>query len=159
MSQSHACMTLTNAARVNTPPLGALQFPCPAACGGVIDYVAKCGSLTVAASVLSISQPAVSQAVKQLEEILDVKLFVRASRGVRLTCEGENLYFYVKRGYEEIELGEKKLSQMLNLESGELRIGASDMTLRFICFLIWKNITRHIRILRLRLQMRLRLKL
>lgn len=97
----------------------------------VFYYVAKCGSLTVAASVLSISQPAVSQAVKQLEEILDVKLFVRASRGVRLTCEGENLYSYVKRGYEEIELGEKKLSQMLNLESGELRIGASDMTLRF----------------------------
>ncbi len=38
MSQSHACMTLTNAARVNTPPLGALQFPCLAACGGVIDF-------------------------------------------------------------------------------------------------------------------------
>ena len=28
---------LTNAARVNTPPLGAFQFPCPVACGGVID--------------------------------------------------------------------------------------------------------------------------
>ena len=37
---SHACMGgyLTNAARVNTPPLGAFQFPCPAACGGVIDF-------------------------------------------------------------------------------------------------------------------------
>ncbi len=44
MSQSHACMTLTNAARVNTPPLGALQFPCLAACGGVIDSedIEKC---------------------------------------------------------------------------------------------------------------------
>ncbi len=41
MSQSHACMTLTNAARVNTPPLGALQFPCPTACGGVIDCFNK----------------------------------------------------------------------------------------------------------------------
>lgn len=97
----------------------------------VFYYVAKYGSLTVAASRLSISQPAVSQAVKQLEEALNVKLFVRASRGVRLTCEGEKLYFYVKKGYEEIELGEKQLAQMLNLESGELRIGASDMTLRF----------------------------
>ncbi len=29
---------LTNAARVNTPPLGAFQYPCPAACGGVIDW-------------------------------------------------------------------------------------------------------------------------
>ncbi|MBO5032330.1 MAG: LysR family transcriptional regulator [Lachnospiraceae bacterium] len=97
----------------------------------VFYYVAKYGSLTVAASRLSISQPAVSQAVKQLEEALNAKLFVRASRGVRLTCEGESLYSYVKKGYEEIELGEKQLSQMLNLESGELRIGASDMTLRF----------------------------
>ena len=47
------------------------------------------------------------------------------------TPEGENLYFHVKRGYEEIELGEKKLAEMMNLESGELRIGASDMTLQF----------------------------
>ncbi len=46
MSQSHACMTLANAARVNTPSLGALQFSCPAACGGVIDFCRLfCGSL------------------------------------------------------------------------------------------------------------------
>lgn len=97
----------------------------------VFYYVAECKSLTMAASELSISQPAVSQALKQLEEILQAKLFVRASRGIRLTPEGECLYLHVKKGYEEIELGEKKLSQMLDLESGELRVGASDMTLRF----------------------------
>ncbi|MGN0377615.1 MAG: LysR family transcriptional regulator, partial [Suilimivivens sp.] len=97
----------------------------------VFYYVAECGSLTMAASKLSVSQPAVSQALKQLEDALQTRLFVRVSRGIRLTKEGETLYFHVKRGYEEIELGEKKLSQMLNLESGELRIGASDMTLRF----------------------------
>lgn len=97
----------------------------------VFYYVAKCGSLTQAAAVLSISQPAVSQALKQLEASLRTKLFVRSSKGIRLTMEGESLYFHVKKGYEEIELGEKKLSQMLNLERGELRVGASDMTLRF----------------------------
>ncbi len=97
----------------------------------VFYYVAEYGSLTKAAERLSISQPAVSQALKQLEDLLQTKLFVRASRGIRLTLEGESLYFHVKKGYEEIELGEKKLLKMLNLESGELHIGASDMTLRF----------------------------
>ncbi|MGN1180788.1 MAG: LysR family transcriptional regulator [Suilimivivens sp.] len=97
----------------------------------VFYYVAECGSLTLAAAKLSISQPAVSQALKQLEESLNARLFIRVSRGIRLTKEGETLYFHIKKGYEEIELGENKLRQMLNLESGELRIGASDMTLRF----------------------------
>ncbi len=97
----------------------------------VFYYVAEYGSLTKAAERLSISQPAVSQALKQLEDLLQTKLFVRASKGIRLTLEGESLYFHVKKGYEEIELGEKKLLKMLNLESGELHIGASDMTLRF----------------------------
>ena len=94
-------------------------------------YVAKYRSLTVAAKHLSISQPAVSQSVKQLENALGAKLFIRTSKGVRMTAEGELLARYVSKGYEQIELGEKKLGQMLELELGELRIGASDMTLRF----------------------------
>ena len=97
----------------------------------VFYFAAYCGSLTQAALKLSISQPAVSQALRQLEEALDTKLFGRCARGIRLTREGEELFSHVKRGYEEIALGEKKLFQMRNLESGELRIGASDMTLRF----------------------------
>lgn len=97
----------------------------------VFYYVAKYGSLTQAAAELAISQPAVSQSVKQLEQEVGTKLFLRASKGVRLTAEGELLFRYVSKGYEQIELGEKKLAQMLNLELGELHIGASDMTLRF----------------------------
>lgn len=97
----------------------------------VFYYVAKYRSLTVAAEHLAISQPAVSQTVKMLENAVGTKLFIRTSRGVRLTAEGELLAGYVSKGYEQIELGEKKLAQMLDLEIGELRIGASDMTLRF----------------------------
>lgn len=97
----------------------------------VFYYVAKYGSLTLAAAELAISQPAVSQSVKQLEQEVGTKLFIRASKGVRLTAEGELLFNYVAKGYEQMELGEKKLAQMLNLELGELHIGASDMTLRF----------------------------
>ncbi len=97
----------------------------------VFYYVAQCGSLTVAAEKLAISQPAVSQAVKQLETNLGVKLFSRVSKGVRLTKEGTLLHEYVVKGYERIELGEQQLRKMLDLELGELRIGASDMTLQF----------------------------
>lgn len=97
----------------------------------VFYYVASCGSVTQAARELSISQPAVSQSLKMLEESLGTMLFVRTARGVSLTQEGEVLYSYISKGYKSMEMGEKKLKQMLNLESGEIHIGASDMTLRF----------------------------
>lgn len=97
----------------------------------VFYYVAKYQSLTAAAEHLAISQPAVSQSIKQLENAIGAKLFIRTSKGVRMTAEGELLAGYVMKGCEQIALGEKKLAQMLNLELGELRIGASDMTLRF----------------------------
>ncbi len=97
----------------------------------VFYHVAKTGSLTRAATALSISQPAVSQSVKLLESQVGAKLFTRVSKGVQLTAEGEMLYAYVRKGYEQIELGEQKLKQMLNLELGEIHIGASDMTLQF----------------------------
>ncbi len=97
----------------------------------IFYYVSRHRSITLAAEALSLSQPAVSQAVKNLENALGSRLFVRTSKGVRLTTEGEVLYSYIKRGYETILLGEKKYKEMLDLESGEIRIGASDMTLQF----------------------------
>lgn len=97
----------------------------------VFYHVAKLGSVTMAAGELAISQPAVSQAIRQLEQHLGAKLFVRYSKGVRLTREGELLFSYVSKGYEQMEQGEHKLQQMLNLELGEVHIGASDMTLQF----------------------------
>ncbi len=97
----------------------------------VFYHVARVGSLTAAAKELSISQPAVSQSIRQLETALGTKLFTRASKGVQMTGEGRLLFDYVARGYEQIALGEQKLAQMLNLELGEIHIGASDMTLQF----------------------------
>lgn len=97
----------------------------------IFYYVAKFNSISQAAEALSISQPAVSQAVKHLESDLECSLFVRTSKGVRLTKEGEVLANYVVKGYETIRQGERKLSEMLNLDAGEICIGASDMTLQF----------------------------
>lgn len=97
----------------------------------IFYYVGKMQSITLAAEELSVSQPAVSQAVKNLEKSLGSALFVRTSKGVRFTAEGEMLYSFVQRGYEYIRLGERKFKEMLDLETGEIRIGASDMTLQF----------------------------
>ena len=97
----------------------------------IFYYVAKYKSITLAAEQLSISQPAVSQAIKHLEGDVSCALFVRTAKGVRLTKEGEMLFSYVERGYETILSGERKFSEMLNLEQGEICIGASDMTLKY----------------------------
>ena len=61
----------------------------------VFYYTAKAGSVTGAANELSISQPAVSQSLKALEQTLGVSLFKREAKGVRLTGEGRLLYSYV----------------------------------------------------------------
>lgn len=93
--------------------------------------VAQCKSITVAAERLFISQPAVSQTVKQLEEALDCPLFLRTHKGVKLTAEGEVLYKYISEGIAAFSEGERRLKAMLRLDAGEIRIGASDMTLEF----------------------------
>lgn len=97
----------------------------------VFYHVGRTGSLTAAAEALCISQPAVSQAVKQLETGIGSQLFVRTSKGVHLTEEGALLYDYVEQGLGKLLDGERMLLRMQDLEMGEVRIGASDMTLQF----------------------------
>lgn len=94
-------------------------------------YVGKMGSITAAAEALCISQPAVSQAIKQLEKSLNSRLFIRTPKGVQLTAEGRLLYPYVERGIENLLDGEQMLKRLVDLDMGEVRIGASDMTLQF----------------------------
>ena len=79
-------------------------------------YAAKCGSITQAAEALSVTQPAVSQAIRALAKALGTELFVRNGKGVHLTPAGEVLYDYVKRGYEQIQMGEHKVLEMTNME-------------------------------------------
>jgi len=97
----------------------------------VFYFAAKSGSITEAANTLSVSQPAVSQAIRQLEKQLGITLFHRVYKGIRLSQEGRVLFSYVENGYEQIEQGIRRVRQMQNLEFGEIRIGASDMTLEF----------------------------
>jgi Transcriptional regulator len=97
----------------------------------IFYYVVKYNGITAAAESLAISQPAVSQAIKQLEQSVAISLFNRTPKGVRLTKEGAIFYEYIKAGYEQIKMGEQRLEEIQNLEMGEIKIGASDMTLQF----------------------------
>lgn len=92
----------------------------------IFQAVAEKQSFTAAAKSLYITQPAVSQAMKRLEEELAVTLFSRTPKGILLTAEGKTLASYISSAMSLIEAGEEKLARMRTLEAGELKIGAGD---------------------------------
>jgi len=93
----------------------------------VFYTVAKCGSLTKAAEELYISQPAVSQSVKQLENQLGVRLFNRTHRGMELSAQGGKIIFNeVERALALLNQAENRVAEMKTSATGVIRIGASD---------------------------------
>lgn len=92
----------------------------------VFYVTANCGSLTKAAKNLFISQPALSQSIKQLEEQLGGRLFIRSSKGMTLTYEGKIMYEYVKQALLLLEIAGNKFTQLKELVIGEINIGAGD---------------------------------
>ena len=91
----------------------------------VFYAVANAGNITKASNVLNISQPAISKSIKNLEEQLGGQLFVRTKKGVILTEEGKEFYVYIKQAIEYITSAESKFSELMNLETGCIRIGVS----------------------------------
>ena len=87
--------------------------------------VANNENITNAAKELMISQPAISKSIKNLEEQLGGQLFVRTRRGVSLTEEGREFYNYIKQAIEYINSAENKFQDLINLDSGLIRIGIS----------------------------------
>ena len=93
----------------------------------VFYTVAKCGSLTKAAEELYISQPAVSQSIKQLESQLGVRLFNRTHRGMELSAQGGKMIFpEVERALGLLSAAENRVLEMQTAATGLIRIGASD---------------------------------
>ena len=68
----------------------------------IFYMVASTGSITKAAGELYISQPAVSQSIKQLETQIGGRLFKRTSKGMELTYEGKMIYDYIKEANQLI---------------------------------------------------------
>lgn len=94
-------------------------------CYRIFYQVALCGSISKAADILLISQPAVTWQIKSLEDQLGITLFIRTKKGVILTDEGHVLFDYVKTGVESFINGENALTNLKNLDYGIIRIGAS----------------------------------
>lgn len=90
------------------------------------------GNISRAADELFISQPAISQSIKKLEQSLDTPLFIRNSRGVQLTEEGELLFAHVKSAFQTLEAGEHQLRLRRELGVGHLRIGVSSTLCKYV---------------------------
>ena len=92
----------------------------------IFNTVAQCKSFSKAADELFMTQSAISQSIKQLENSLNISLFQRTFKGVELTEAGNVLYKCTSSAMELLDTGLLKLKALQDLEEGELKIGASD---------------------------------
>ena len=97
----------------------------------VFYHVATTLSFSEASKQLFISQSAVSQSIKVLEKKLNQKLFIRSTKRVQLTPEGEILFKHIEPAMNLIKQGENQLLEAHTLNGGQLRIGASDTICRY----------------------------
>ena len=73
----------------------------------VIEIV-NCGSMNAAAEKLFVTQPSLSNAVKELEKELGIEIFLRSSRGISLSAEGAEFLGYARQVVEQAELLEQR---------------------------------------------------
>lgn len=85
--------------------------------------VSEYNSFSKAAECLHVSQPAISHAIKELEDQLNVKLFIRDKKNVILTEEGERLVYYVKKAFDNITMGERIIKEKEKDLMGVIKIG------------------------------------
>ena len=91
----------------------------------VFYTVAKHKHMTRASEELHISQPAISQSIKKLEDQLGGTLFLRSNKGMELTEEGKMFYEHVKGALELINNAENEFTSFKDLSKGEIKIGCS----------------------------------
>ena len=84
--------------------------------------IVKYGSFTEAAQTLSVSQPAISKQIRQLEAELDCSLFARSGRTLSLTEAGQAYYAYFQQCRFQLELLKNKLEEQKKDEKPTLRI-------------------------------------
>ena len=111
--------------------------------------VAQTGNISKAANELYISQPAISKAISKLEENLNTTLFIRKSRGVMLTKEGEILIDYIKAAFQSLNEGEDALKKINEFGIGHLTFGVSTTLCKYMLLHYLERFTKeypHIRI-------------
>ena len=98
--------------------------------------IAEHGSYTRAAEALHVSQPTMSQQIKQLEESLQSRLLDRSGRSVRLTDAGEVYLHHARRAWGELNVGTQAIHDVHNLSRGSFRLGWTPITDHLACPLL-----------------------
>ena len=98
--------------------------------------IAEYGSYTRAAEALHVSQPTLSQQIKQLEESLQSPLLDRSGRTVQLTNAGEIYLKHARRAWGELDGGARAIHDVQNLSRGSLRLGWTPITDYLTCSLL-----------------------
>lgn len=88
--------------------------------------IAKVGSMTKASNNLHVTQPTLSKQIKELEEELNQKLFVRGNYNVKLTTEGEILYKRAIDILDMVEQTESEFASMNEFNGGDIHIGCAE---------------------------------
>jgi DNA-binding transcriptional LysR family regulator len=109
----------------------------------VLIAVAREKSFSRAADVLGRTQPAVSQAVRRLEQEIGEKLFDRSSKDGTLTAAGELLVDYARQMMNLRHAANTALREMRNLQSGKVTISANEHTVFYLLPLIEEFRRRH----------------
>ena len=94
--------------------------------------IAREGSFTRAASALGVTQSALSQAIKILEERLGIRLLTRTTRSVSLTEAGEDLLASIGHRFDEIEAELDALSALRDKPAGQVRITTGENAMRSV---------------------------
>ena len=87
--------------------------------------VMRCGSVTGAARLLNVSQPAISKTIRRAEDKLGIKLFERARGRMLPTAESHALFPNVDRIFRDIDTLKAQANDLGSMRKGVLRIGAS----------------------------------
>jgi len=90
-----------------------------------IVAVAQCGSMAKAAAQLSVTQPAISKSIDEMEHVLGVRLFDRTGKGVEPTIYGRTMLKWASAIFDDVRLGLKEIEFLADPTAGELRIGAT----------------------------------
>lgn len=99
--------------------------------------IAQTENFTSAANLLSVSQPALSKAISKLEEELEVPLFEKSGRNIKLTRFGKMFLTHTNAALLEINKGIKELKEITNPNTGSISISStSSIGTYFMPFII-----------------------
>ncbi len=101
------------------------------------------GTYTRAADALHVSQPTLSQQIKQLEDSLNTMLIDRSGRNIHLTDAGQIYIRHARRALNELVTGTRAIHDVHDLSRGTLRLGWTPITDHLTCSLLSKFNSRY----------------